>query len=168
MRVLSRYLTNFAIGTFACALLGCGTVFDSEVEPAGNQPGDVLGVYYFLPKTRLKIDGVPGDKGTYAIAINQLNEPDRNNRYFLHYHRNAMAEDTYTVTVDSKGLLQTLNLQAEDKTPAIINKVADTIVSAFSAAENAAGLRGVREVGTPNAELPFSVVFDPQDYQEYS
>lgn len=152
----------------ALAFIGCGSVFTTSSEPAGIAPVSALGSYYFLPKTRIKMDGAPSkDNSTYAITILQVNEPDRDHRYFLHYHRNILAEDTYTVTVDGKGLLQTLNLQAEDKTPAIINKVADTVVSALSAAENAAALGPQRE-GQAISELPFTVVFDPQDNHEYS
>src|SRR5207249_4153906 len=79
--------------------------------------------------------------------------------------RNSLSEDTYTLTVDSKGLLQTVNLQAEDKSPAIINKIADTIVSALSAAENVGGF-GTRATTQTAPERPFSVVFDPQDEEE--
>jgi hypothetical protein len=174
MRTPIRYLTNVSAVSLGLALLSCEAVFTTSSEPAGNPPTNTLGSYYFLPKSRIKIDGVPGkDTGTYSITITPVNEPDRNHRYFLRYHPNALAEDTYTITVDAKGLLQTLNLQAEDKTPAIINKVADTAASILSAAENAAAM--VRLQGTPPPkpcdsppQLPFTVVFDPQDENEYS
>jgi hypothetical protein len=147
-------------------LVGCGSIFTTSLEPAANAPVSALGSYYFLPKTRIKIDGAPVKDSTgYLITISQVNEPDRNHRYFLRYHRNVLSEDTYTVTVDSKGLLQTVNLQAEDKTPAIINKVADTIVSAISAAESAGGFRALEGAVV---EQPFTVSFDPQDEDEYS
>ena len=154
---------NVSAALSALVLVSCGSVFTTSSEPAGS----ALGNYYFLPKTRIKIDGTPVKEGSsYSITISQISEPDRDHRYFLLYHRNALAEDTYTVTVDGKGLLQTLNLQAEDKTPAIINKVADTVVSALSAAANVAGLRTAKQ---PCEPIPaFTVVFDPQDGREYS
>jgi hypothetical protein len=161
-------LTFGAAVLLSLVLIGCGSVFTTTSEPAGNGPVSALGSYYFLPKTRIKIDGAPKDTTNYVITIAQVNEPDRNHRYFLRYHRNVLSEDAYTVTVDSKGLLQTLNLTAEDKTPAIINKIADTIVSAISAAESGAGLRGARGAKGVVVEAPFSVTFDPQDEEEYS
>jgi len=140
---------------------GCGSVFTTSSEPSANH----LGIYYFLPKTRIKIDGAPvKDSNNYAITVAQVNEPDRNYRYFLRYHGHAFSDDSYTLTVDSKGLLQTLNMEAEDKTPAIINKIADTIVSAMQAAASAGGFR---VAGAPVVELPFTVIFDPQDRREY-
>ena len=165
----SRSISSISVGALALALIGCGSVFTTSSEPIGSFPVNALGSYYFLPKTRIKIDGTPNkDSSSYAITVSQINEPDRNHRYFLLYHRNALAEDTYTVTVDGKGLLQTLNLQAEDKTPAIINKIADTIVSGISAATNAMALEAKKPCdSTLPLPQPFSIVFDPQDIGEY-
>jgi hypothetical protein len=165
-RLATAALRYSGAGLLSLILSSCGSVFTTTSEPAANPPVSGLGSYYFLPKTRIKIDGAPvKDSTSYTITIAQVNEPDRNHRYFLRYHRNVLSEDTYTVTVDSKGLLQTVNLTAEDKTPAIINKIADTIVSAISAAESAGGLRAARGVVV---EQPFSVAFDPQDEEEYA
>lgn len=170
---VARALIAIGAALVALGLISCGAIFTSGPPLTGPAPIHTLGSYYFLPKTRIKIDGVPGKDNSYAVTIAQVNEPDRDHRYFLSYHPNGFAEDIYTVTVDSKGLLQTLNLQAEDKTPAIINKLADTAVSVLSAAENAAGLVR-KQAGTPTPnpcdpppQLAFSVAFDPQDYDEY-
>lgn len=138
--------------------------------PEGSAPPNdpLVGNYYFLPKAKVQIDGTPGEKGAaYTIAISQTNEPDRNHRYFVRYKGSTFSEDTYTLAVDAKGLLQTVNLQSEDKSPAIINKLADTVVSVLSADANAAGMN--RNAATePFTERPFSVGFDPQSTEEVS
>jgi hypothetical protein len=166
--------TKDLIGGLTIVLLtSCGTVFTTSSEPQDNATSSkpLVGSYYFLPKARIAIDGTLGKDGaTYAITITQTNEPDRDHRYFLKYKGNSSSEDTYTLSVDSKGLLTTVSLQAEDKSPAVINKVADTIVSAISAAENVAGFVPGEKTETTEKEEqhPFSVVFDPQDQEELS
>jgi hypothetical protein len=168
MRFLLVGFTFIITSSAALWLTSCGTVFTTTSEPDGVAPPDkpVVGNYYFLPKTRIAIDGTVAGTN-YTIAITQVNEPDRRHRYFLRYKGNAFSEDTYTLTVDPKGLLQSLNLQAEDKSPAVINKIADTIVSVVSATANVQGFEAITQT-RPDVERPFSVVFDPQDAEEVS
>src|SRR5439155_4963709 len=89
MRIWTRLISaGGAISTLV--LVSCGSVFTTTWEQSGSAPISALGSYYFLPKTRIKIDGAPGkDSSGYTIAVSQVNEPDRDQRYFLHYHRNV-------------------------------------------------------------------------------
>src|SRR5437879_9127678 len=66
----------------ALFLTGCGSIFTTSPDPTGNRSSSTLGSYYFLPKTRIKIDGAPANNGSsYVITISQVNEPDRDHRF---------------------------------------------------------------------------------------
>jgi hypothetical protein len=124
-----------------------------------------LGNYYFLPRGLIQLDGTPST-GDFQVTVKTFNVPDRGRRFFLRQHHNAFYEDDLVLKVNGKGLLETVNLSTEDKTPAILDKVADTFidVAKISASGGISPLfRKAEDIKQAIVLRPFHVVFDPFD-----
>jgi hypothetical protein len=156
----------------ACVILsiallcgGCGsnTSVTSTSAPVGSGAASTgVGNYYFLPRARVRIKAEKADgDNNFTVTVSQFNEPDRSHRYFLKQENNAFFEDQLVLTVNDSGLLQTVNVDSEDKTSEIIEKVADTVVDAFKVASQT----GVAALVAVEFK-PFNYVFDPLDPEE--
>lgn len=121
----------------------------------------VLGNYYYLPRGKVKVTGAKGSDNTFVVTISSVMEPDPQHRYFLSHHTNTLYDDDFKIEVNDKGLLATVNLTVEDKTPAIIGDIAGMVANVLKLA---AGMDTNRSLGAEDGEpKPFSVVFDPFD-----
>lgn len=144
-------------------LVSCSNVRSSfaSVDDASEVRANV-GNYYFLPKARVRIKAEKTADGGFTVTVSQFNLPDRTQRYFLQHRTNILADDALVLTVDKNGLLQTMNLDSEDKTPAIIDSVTATVIDVFKVASQTAALEPAPGQGQPAKTFtPFNYVFDP-------
>jgi hypothetical protein len=130
-----------------------------------------LGNYYFLPRGLIQLDGAPLSKDAptdFQVTVKSFNVPDKDRRFFLRQRNNPFYEDDLQLKINGKGLLETVNISTEDKTPAIIDKVTETFIDvARIGASGSNGLfQSAKQLQTAIALKPFHVVFDPSSPAE--
>jgi len=157
----------FAVVTAPFLLFGCTalhSVATSDSDQLADQPR--VGNYYFLPRGVIQLDGAPVSKdipAEFQVSIKTQNVPDKTRRYFLAHRTNVFYEDDLQIKVNGKGLLETTSLSTEDKTPAIISKITETLVDTAQIAAAGPLFRNAREVMASHPLKPFHVIFDPFD-----
>lgn len=138
------------------------TTLESPVGGEISSHGHV-GNYYFLPRGVVRIVGGEAD-GVYTVKITRFNVPDASARYYLRQNHNPFYDDATLLEVDAAGLLATTNVVTEDKTPAIIDKVTETLVNVAKISANLGGspfgIRSIKQVAKQKL-LPFNCTFDP-------
>lgn len=153
------------------ALSGC-VALTSTPSPTGtsNDYDPRLGNYYFLPRGLIQIDGAEVSKDTheFQVTLKTLNVPNKEWRYFLSKHTNFFYDDDLSLKVNPKGLLETVNITTEDKTPAVIDKVVDTFVdiARIATSEGINLTADDSTAGAPTKLIPFHVIFDPFEQDE--
>jgi len=125
-----------------------------------------VGNYYYLPRGMVRVVGEPDSTKGYKITISRFNVPDHNSRYFLKQNSNGFFDDHAVLDVDDQGLLTTANVESEDKTAAVIDKVVETVVSVAKISANLGS--NVAEIQSMEVESlkPFNCTFDPLDDNE--
>lgn len=125
-----------------------------------------IGNFYFLPRGMLSIEGAPATDSGFTVTLSKKNEPDHAARYFLKQNWHPAYSDATTLEVDENGLLTTSNVSSEDQSPAIIDKVTETLINVAKIGANlGGGIPGIQalEETKPGTFLPFKVSFDPLD-----
>lgn len=158
-------LTLYAVACLwlSLALASCVALKTTFAPESSATMEPRLGNYYFLPRGLIQLDGVPGTND-FQLTVKTFNVPDKNRRFFLRQHKNPFYEDDVLLKINGKGLLETVNLSTEDKTPAIIDKVTDIFidVARISASGGISPLaRNADEIENAIPLKPFHVVFDP-------
>lgn len=136
--------------------LGCST-FNTTKSPIDERASTRLGSYYFLPRGKIHLKGEQATGGGFKVSIERINEPDRAHRYFLKHQPNIFFDDDITLKVNTKGLLETVNITTEDKTPAIIDKITETLIDVARIATNGLALETIAK----KTFQPFDYTFDP-------
>jgi hypothetical protein len=152
------------IGALAVALAGCTTMQTEDADVNSPVTGKArVGNFYFLPRGKITIVGTPVDNAAYSLVITRKNEADPQARKFLLQRRNVFYEDKTKLDIDAEGLLTTVNVDSEDKTPAIIDKVVDTVIDVAKIAANTSGMMGAADMKTLTLLplSPFKCTFDP-------
>jgi len=118
----------------AIAMSGCSTIKTKPLGAADSlRPGNAA-LQYYLPKGVVTIsvfrtDGLDANGAaikTYRVALSDVTYvPDTQQKLELYYDSDFFAEDILTVGVSSKGLLTKANVSSEDKTGAIVVKMAE-------------------------------------------
>jgi hypothetical protein len=153
-----------------CALLllitgGCTTVRTTRESVGGpsyaaNSKARV-GLYYFLPRAIITIEGTQPKEGIFSIAITKTMVADRGHRYHLRWTQNAFYDDKVNtpIAVDADGLLTNIDVTATDQTPGIATDLLASVINVFKIASGGAQA-GKRD--QPRMQLePFKYSFDP-------
>jgi hypothetical protein len=75
------------------------------------------GIPYFLPKSIIHVDIIWSESDlNWTVGLTPVIIPDEKSRFILRPSSNALFDDNITLTVDSNGLLQTVNTTITDKT----------------------------------------------------
>ena len=150
---------SLCVVTFSTNCSALQTTEATTTDPVRTHA--VLGNYYYLPRGEVKVTGAKGSDNTFVVTISSVLEPDPKHRYFLSHKTNALYDDDFKIEVNDKGLLATVNLTVEDKTPAIIGDIAGIVANVLKLG---AGTDPNRSAAAEDGEpKPFSVVFDPFD-----
>jgi hypothetical protein len=161
------------IGVFL-SLVGCGSVVNSYEDTAVAAKPDLAreALRYYLPVGKIEVDCAwSKDTNAFAFTISPLIQPENDVPHWVRRKSNPFFDDTITITVNSKGLLQTANAVSQDQTTAI---AAALISAAGSALTFGAGLnpslaaeKKAKPPSPPNADdiLPsaFQVLLKPRD-----
>lgn len=164
MNPLGYLRKAFVLSLFVATLPGCSTMQTETAALGDSAPGKPkVGNYYFLPRGMIRVAGQPDKDKGYVVVISRFNVPDVNARYFLQQNMNPFYDDHTTLEVDEQGLLTTTNVDSEDKTPAILDKVTETVINVAKISANLGGsplaLSDIRnETSDPK---PFNCTFDP-------
>jgi len=108
---------------FLIFVTGCTSVVTS-VKPISLYEGKsnykiLDGIPYYLPKSYIHVDIIWNDSDqNWAVTLTPVIIPDEKARFILRPNSNALFDDNITLTVDSNGLLQTVNTTITDKTVA--------------------------------------------------
>lgn len=123
-----------------------------------------VGNFYFLPRGKITITGTAVSATEYSLVVTRKNEADPQARKFLLQRRNVFYEDKTKLDVDADGLLTTVNVDSQDKTGAILDKVVDTVIDVAKIGANASGMMETAADMKTLALLPlapFKCTFDP-------
>jgi hypothetical protein len=164
-RLCARYVPALVAATLVLA--GCARVIESDIigpngygyYNGGPLCHSALG-HYFLPKAMLSITAT-ADKAAGTQTADWTMEPhaDRSQAFCLDYLESVTSKDIVTVQRTDEGLLQTLNANVEDRTPAIVTSLVQT-------AENLT-IAAAREAGVPGPDLDtVKFQFDPFVWDE--
>ena len=173
MRRFPLLLLAGASGVLGMALAGCSSVSTSN-QPIGEER--VRGQLYYLPQGKLRITGEwknpsSAAQSLFAVTIVEELEADPRARFYLRTGTNPFYDDDTQITVNSKGLLTTVEAVTEDRSAAIVSSLATTGVDALQfAAGGGVGAVDVQgAVARPAIPFrPFSFVFDPANPAERS
>jgi hypothetical protein len=158
-----------ASATLSAALLlsACGghVVDTFPIGPGDIAPCNTALGSYFLPKGLLNLT-VTANYGTTppVITVTTPTAPasaittvaDRSQAFCLDYLSSPVSQDVVTVSRDANGLLQSINSNVEDRTPAIATALIQT-------AENLA-IASARSTALPIDKL--DLTFDPFDWHD--
>ncbi|MFI5330220.1 MAG: hypothetical protein ACHQ2F_04180 [Desulfobaccales bacterium] len=122
-------------------VIGCTSVVTSvkpislyKVGNKDNVKSDYLvldGIPYFLPKSMIHVDITwNANDLNWTVLLTPVIQPDSDNRFMLRPNSNALFDDNINLSVDSNGLLQTVNTTTTDKT---VSSLADLVAAAGSA-----------------------------------
>ena len=120
------------------AVLGCAacTAVTSVSDP--NQEGMV----YHLPKTLLTmtVSHIEAED-RFQIAITQTNQPDTTHRYVMSYRHNPFYSDRLCAAVSKQGLLKTVEIATDDKSPEMLLAFVKEFASRRAARRALAGVK---------------------------
>jgi hypothetical protein len=132
--------------------------------------GAVSGMFYHLPQGRLRIKGDYADaknpQGDFVITISTIYSASET-RYFLQHKTNPFYDDDFKFQVNSKQLLETVNVVAEDKTADVLGDLAGIAAGAmkFSAGLLPSDFQPA-VADAPPVRLPFDYTFKIQELDE--
>lgn len=180
MKNMYWLILSLILFLIATLLSGC-TVVKSSVEKSnvlesGNS-------YYYLPKGLLNITSkakikIYSKKDTKEIVkvelITQEFEhskeiiPDTENIFQLTHSKNALANDELTIKISSKGLLESIDIIAEDRLPNIVETITNAPSVIFSTGGDDKD-EGEEELVETIKEYSKTIVVDPDELEkEYS
>jgi hypothetical protein len=146
-------------------LTGCDTIatINGPVDTAEN-PGRVHGMFYHLPEGRIRIKGeysdVKNSSGDFIITVTTVYAADPRHRYYLESQLNPFYDDDFKIHTNAKGLLETVNVTAEDRTADILGDIASTVGGAM---KFSAGLSPDEKRAAEKPRLPFDYTFSPDE-----
>lgn len=137
MTIIYLISTILILAVLAGSLSGCATVVKTNYSPSSNKQATV---YYYLPESLIKIHvttkvAVIYDENkaltgssrvieqTFSATTEQV--ADTRNLLSLNYISNSWATDDIKYNVNSKGLLETVEVTTEDRTAQIITQLAE-------------------------------------------
>ena len=158
-----RAFTHRALGVFLFVLLnGCGSVLvtyeDAELS-SDKKTRDSLP--YYLPKGRIEVAGAwSKDANAFVVTSATVIEAEAGPPHWVKRNVNPFFDDTIALTVNGKGLLQTVNATSQDQTTAA---VAGLVAAAGNALSFGAGFgpipKGLRGLDVPPADAILPTVF---------
>jgi hypothetical protein len=139
------------------ALAGCHTV-TTVAGRVDSPPGRVSGNFYYLPKGLFRIRGGYADK-EYAITVSVSYVADPRRRFYLEPRHNIFYDDEYKLQINAKGLLETVQVTAEDRTADIAGDLAQVAAGSlkFAAGSGVASF-DLRDLAAKTLE-PFDYTF---------
>lgn len=168
--MLSQTATFISFITIAGALVCACTTIRTVSGPVDSKVrGHVHGLFYHLPQGALRIKGDYADtkqpEGDFIITITSSITPDPRTRYYLEAGTNVIYDDDFKLHVNGRGLLETVNVSAEDKTAAIIGDVAGIAASVlkFSRGMSPSDHARAKAMEKPPLRLPFDYTFLPDE-----
>lgn len=110
----------------------------------------------------------PTQNYDYTIVMSQSIGPDPDQMYLLKHHRLPTATDQLQVTVGTNGLLNGINSTNNDRSGAILEKLAELAIETFKLAAGvpAPPLNALRTDSKPAYPKKFEVEFDPANDSE--
>jgi len=129
--------TYFVVMLGVVALLTSCTTIATISGPVDHPKklGQVRGIFYYLPQGLIRIKGDYADPekpdGDFVIAVSYSYAADPRYRYYLEPGTNPFYDDEFKIHTNEKGLLQTVNSIAEDKTADILGDIASIAGSAI-------------------------------------
>lgn len=157
---------------FAAAGCSTHTIRTSDATEGNiNRLGEKarIGNFYFLPRVLLRVSGhyIDDKKTAYQLSVSRLVQADPTPRLFAEYKASALADDTVSFVVNSKGLLDgAFTTESSDRTGAIVESLASTAINLWKIASYGA-LTGVPAKSFSSAAEepyplePFDEIFDP-------
>ncbi|WP_207434665.1 hypothetical protein [Sabulibacter ruber] len=85
-----------------------------------------------LIKRQIKLPKVSSELIDLTMQATTQNVPDTSNPYALKYQGSSFSSDTFKVSVNSLGLIEGINVTAEDRITSIINSISDSPKTIFS------------------------------------
>jgi len=150
-----------ALAAFFSLPCGCSTIKSSSTESYAKIRAKT-GLYYFLPKALITVEGKPDANKVFTITISRTLVPDTRQQYFLRWTPNALFDDNLSaIKTDDDGLLTTISIDTTDQSLGILKDLADTTASVFSALS---GIPNLRE--DQSGVKSFKYTFDPLDKSE--
>lgn len=145
------------------AIAGCNTI-QTVSGPVDPKQGEVHGVFYHLPQGLIHITGAYADAtkpdGDFNVTIAFEIGSDPRTRYFLEREGNALYDDDFKLWTNGKGLLETVNMTAEDKTADILGDTAGVIAGVLKfAAGLSPGDAAQEKSAIKKPRLPFDYTF---------
>ena len=116
-----RYLSLFLMLTMICS---CAVVTSTR-SPLTQPRAETTAAYYFLPKTKIHIQVLYGNK-THALKFVETTIiPDESELLLLDYNQSALSNDSLTIHLTADGLLKKVETTVEDKSGEVIVKLAE-------------------------------------------
>jgi hypothetical protein len=148
---------------------GCGSALVTYEDTDVSHKKTAESMPYYLPKGRIEAAGAwSKDTNTFNITVTPLIEAEKGAPYWVKRNANPFFDDTITLTVNSKGLLQTANVVTQDQTTAAVTSLVSAVGSALSFGAGLGppmqkSLHG-EDVPPPDAILPsvFQCSLDPE------
>jgi hypothetical protein len=155
---MARHVARATAGTLVIvlAMAGCNTMTTrvGRVDRAGR----VAGNFYYLPKGLFRIRGGYVDK-EYAINVSVTYVADPRHRFYLAPQPNVFYDDEYKLQINAKGLLDTVQVTAEDRTADIAGDLAQVAAGSLKFAAGAdVGSLALHDLAAKNLE-PFDYTF---------
>ncbi len=125
MRPIMIFLFIFLAGS-------CGRIIDTEefrVQKDGNS------VPYALPRGMISVRASWDGQADSLVKLRMgkvLYYPDKDARYFATFKPSAISNDSFVIRTEFGGLLTTVNVAAEDRTPDIIAKIGEIAATVVS------------------------------------
>jgi hypothetical protein len=157
-RRATRLLCAFSIATCAFGTGSCRTITTVSGR-VDSSPGRVAGHFYYLPKGLFRVRGGYVDK-EYTISVSATYIADPRRRYYLEPRHNPFYDGDYRLQINAKGLLDTVQVTAEDRTADILGDVANIASGSLKfAAGSGVGAFDLRDLAAQSLE-PFDYTFD--------
>lgn len=131
------------------------------IKYTGSISPVVDGQQYFLPTGRLHINIRILKNGMTTIKHNVSYEADLRYSCILRYRDNWLFDDKVKVSLNEKGLLESVSFAVEDKTPAIVSNLSETAANVIQLAAMVAG-------GPEEVEYDLDKVIDPTNVNDIS
>jgi hypothetical protein len=116
-----RYLSPFLILTMIC---GCAVVTSTRT-PLTQPRAETTAAYYFLPKTKIRIQVLYGNNTHGLKFVETTIIPDESEFFLLDYKKSALSNDNLTIQLTADGLLKKVETTVEDKSGEVIVKLAE-------------------------------------------
>ncbi len=165
-KLFPKTLLAFAALILSACRSALLTYGDTDV-PAEKKT--VESVAYYLPKGKIEIVCAwSKDSNTFVFTVTPLIEAERGSPLWVKRNANPFFDDTMTLSVNGKGLLQTANVTTQDQTAATLATLISAAGSAMTFGAGIAPMQKGKAVPCLN-RLPdvipsvFHHVFDPGD-----